>query len=185
MNTGANSSYGSDDYQEEAYSIEAHTTHERDEIDEGAATEDSDSNSSSTWLSIYDGDSPLDLAEQPEPVDTSLEHFNSILRPSGTAESTGRFLQWSIADAAPGQVPFPDASTPVLSLESPVLGNVGINKGCFELIMLHCNRAQELERELDKLRWERRDLNAELLCRGDDIAYYKKEIESLREARHD
>lgn len=140
----------------------------------GAAADDSESDSSSGWLYVYDWDTSHDLAERPEPVDTSLERFKSILRPIETAQRTSHIAPWPTA-----------APASVLSLESPVFGSVDINKGCFELLMLHCDRNQQLERELAELRRERQDLDVELLCRGDDIEHYKKEIESLREARRD
>ncbi|KAK7917585.1 hypothetical protein PG985_011193 [Apiospora marii] len=186
MSNRSSSPDDSNDSQEKTYSNDEHASDERNNTSRGAATDDSESDYPSAWLSVYDWDPSLDLAERPEPVDTSLEHFN-ILRPIETPQRTSHILPWPIAapDAAPEQAPFPGPSKPVLSLESPVLGSVHINKDCFALILLHCDRNQQLERELAELRRERRDLDAELLCRGDDIAYYKKEIESLREARRD
>ncbi|KAK7973340.1 hypothetical protein PG988_007474 [Apiospora saccharicola] len=182
MSTGSSS----DDSQGEAYSIEEHSIPRSDENTEDEVTDGSEPESSSGWLSIYDGDLSLDLTGQPEPVDTSLEHFKSILRPIETAQTAGYVFPWSTGAAvAPKQVHFPNVSNTVLSLESPVLGTVDINKGCFELIRLHCNRHQQLKDELDKLRKERQGLDAELLCRGDDIAYYKREIDKLKAARHD
>ncbi|KAK7946176.1 uncharacterized protein PG986_010497 [Apiospora aurea] len=108
------------------------------------------------------------------------KYFNTILRPTEAIERSGHALPMPMT-AAIQHVPYPDALQPVLSLESPSLGHVDINMGCFELIQLHVERSQQLERELEELRKERKDLDTELLCRGEDIAHYKKEIERLKE----
>ncbi|KAK6857088.1 hypothetical protein PG995_007275 [Apiospora arundinis] len=114
-----------------------------------------------------------------------LEHFNSILRPAtATSERTDRHVFLSgipTAPALPQEVLRPNAPNAVLSFESPVLGHVDINKGCFDVIQLHHDRNQQLERELDRLRKERQGLDAELLCRGSDIEYYKGVIQHLKE----
>ncbi|KAK8074215.1 hypothetical protein PG994_005114 [Apiospora phragmitis] len=185
MDTESSFPYDSEGSQVETY-------HSSDEDDmpwvdnaaKNAITDASDSNVSSPEPSVYDEKQTFDSDKRPEPVDASLEYFNFLLRPVATGKRTDQAFPWSVAAALLQQVPFPNASTHVLSLESPSLGHVDINKGCFEIIRLHCDRNQDLESELAKLLRGRRDLDAELLCRGDDITYYKEEIKSLKKNRH-
>ncbi|KAK8023666.1 hypothetical protein PG993_011732 [Apiospora rasikravindrae] len=164
-------------------------THRVDGIAEDVTTDASGSDVSSLDSSLYNN-LAWNVYTSSETVDfsskqsySSLEYFNSILRPAERSERIGQVLPMSITTPSQ-QASLPDALTPVLSLESPFLGHVDINKGCFDLIRLHCERNQQLERELEKLRRERRELDTELLCRGDDIAHYKKEIETLKENQH-
>ncbi|KAK8070512.1 hypothetical protein PG997_010715 [Apiospora hydei] len=186
MEAQLNFSYDSEGSQEQMGISNEDDTPRVDDIAEDATTD-----SSRSELSSLDSDLYNNLAfnvytspgtPPPETLDSGVEYFNTILRPAGTEtnERSGYALPMSMT-AAMQHVPFPDALQPVLSLESPSLGHVDINKGCFELIQLHVERSQQLERELEELRKERRDLDTELLCRGEDIAHYKKEIERLKE----
>ncbi|KAK6839453.1 hypothetical protein PG987_005319 [Apiospora arundinis] len=142
--------------------------------------------SSSRSSSIYQGEQQqLGPAQSADEGCVSIEHFNSILRPATeTSEPIDRHVSPSetlTVPPPPQEVLHPNALNAVLSFESPVLGHVDLNKGCFEVIQLHHNRNQQLERELDRLRKERQGLDAELLCRGSDIEYYKGVIQHLKE----